>query len=34
MTDSAPIQDYAEFFEQLKNHVAASRYKAARAVNK
>lgn len=34
MTDTIPTQDYTEFFEQLKNHVAASRYKAARAVNK
>lgn len=34
MTDSVPTQDYAEFFEQLKNYVATSRYKAARAVNK
>ena len=34
MTDNIPAQDYAEFFEQLKNHVASSRYKAARAVNK
>jgi len=34
MTDNIPTQDYAEFFEQLKNHVASSRYKAARAVNK
>jgi predicted nuclease of restriction endonuclease-like (RecB) superfamily len=34
MTNTIPIQDYAEFFEQLKNRVASSRYKAVRAVNK
>lgn len=34
MDNGIPAPDYAEFLEQLKNRVASSRYKAARAVNK
>lgn len=34
MNNIIPTPDYAEFLEKLKNRVASSRYKAARAVNK